>query len=114
MLIACQPEPEKGVFVSEEKFGEEWPFTVPGGRLVCDGNAVFFYVGEDIYAINGTAMTLGDVLHYKWKRPDEIWRLKPNDRDAETRKRLGMAPAYVSLGAILEKGQELCQPNSFK
>lgn len=41
--------------ITREMLGDEWPFTVDGGVVACDGDGVTFTADGVTYAVNGTA-----------------------------------------------------------
>ena len=87
-LLSCLPSGEP---VSDKEFGEEWPFTVSAGMLVCDGPGVIFVVDGKSYALNGAAMMRG------YLASDPILLQDPNNRFGRK-----------STEAVLEKGLKMC------
>lgn len=98
LLVVAGCGGEKGSPVSQEQFGEQWPLTVPSGRLSC----IFFKGRRQIvtfiapdgteYALNGHAKGSGyfspiDPIH----KPDPI-----------------NPPAKKSIGVLIDEGLKLC------
>lgn len=75
----------------------EWPFAVDSGILRCDGAGSVTFETDDgtVYAINGTALTVGageDI------RESDIWLPNPDAPEAK-----------ISMGEVIERGLELCE-----
>ena len=63
-LLAGQAEDnrkaQQGISISQNEYGNDWPFTVPHGYLKCVGTGVVvFAAGGTKYALNGAAETGG-------------------------------------------------------
>jgi hypothetical protein len=61
VLVGCG---RSTIRVTQQEFGERWPFTVPEGRLRCDKDGAREYVTLDTgkgiyYALNGSARSFG-------------------------------------------------------
>lgn len=66
-----QQEP-RGLLVTREEFGDDWPFTVDSGRVDCrQGGAAVLIVDQWVYQLNGVAAQKG----YADLAP--IWRDNP-------------------------------------
>ena len=75
-VVACGGA--TGLKVSQEDFGDEWPFTVPDGELGCEEGAAYTFTHDGtVYALNGMADTWAEVFGYA--DLDPIWkpRTKP-------------------------------------
>ena len=60
-------------YVSQEQFGDKWPFTVPEGRVEHkQGNIALFHSKGQTWALNGAATSAG------YPPPDPIWRDNPD------------------------------------
>jgi hypothetical protein len=85
------------ILITQEQYGEEWPFTVSKGILECILPAIItFKANNQVYAVNNLAKSRG------YKDLDEIWKDDPNKQGMEINK--------VDIGAIISKGLELCAP----
>ncbi len=90
------------ILITEEQYGEEWPFIVSKGVLECmPPGIITFKARNQTYAVNGLASSRG------YKDIDEIWKDDP--------RQLGMENSAnvinkIDLGAIISKGLELCTP----
>ncbi len=95
-LIGCS---DPGVEISEEEYGEDWPYTVKSGRLYCDepgSNVVLETANGTVYALNGRAM--GNAK----KRGYLIARDSITKKDAN---------GYFTIGKthkIIERGLAMC------
>jgi hypothetical protein len=69
VLASCSQEALK---VTEEEFGDSWPFTVPSGAIFCDGPGAIFYTNDKAFALNGAANMQG------YLTIDRISRSDPN------------------------------------
>lgn len=98
LLLVAGCGGEKGSPVSQEQFGEQWPLTVPSGRLSCilftSGRQIVTFIAPDgrEYALNGHAKSPGfyppiDPIH----KPDPI-----------------NPPAKKSIGVLIDEGLKLC------
>ena len=90
--------PVKSGQVSEQQLGEQWPLTVPSGRVSCvlnsgGGKAVTFISpdGKE-YALNGTAKGPGKLLPI-----EGIWKPDPTN-----------PPAKKNIGVLIDEGLKLC------
>lgn len=87
-----QVDPGGGAAVTAEDLGQDWPFTVPRGRLVCEDWVVVFVTDEgDTYAVNGAARRQGI--------PD----ITPIWRDADP-----AGGGKVGIETLVSRGIELC------
>lgn len=77
--------------VTRADFGDEWPLTVEGGTLRCDGEAVTFEADGTTYAVNGmaTSRDAGADIDPIWA-PGEVEGLK------------------ISIAPLIDWGLELC------
>lgn len=89
-LSGCLSEPGRAVTAAE--YGDEWPFSVPSGRVDCrpSGSAVFVADGTT-YALTGLAQSRG------YADVGPIWLDNPK-----------IPGTKVSLGAITKDALELC------
>lgn len=99
--ISIAPDQDSS-YVTAEKFGDKWPFTVSNGELQClntrrVGNVevsdIVFTTGGKTYALNGTAEGSGKYLDV-----ESIWR---DDPDPWIPK--------ISIGTMISEGQRLCK-----
>jgi hypothetical protein len=109
ILSACGGKNESYKEITEADFGNEWPFTVDKGILVCvqyeeiEGlnpesmRGIIFTVGSTQYAINGTATSRAEELGYQ----SVIDIVKPDTLIGGTYK--------MSIGPIIEEGLKICQ-----
>jgi len=83
------------IFVSKDKYGDQWPFTVDFGILACRRwNAVIFRTEDhQVYALNGKAIAMK-----KYKDVRQIWKDNPN-----------IPGAKVSLSRLIQEVLELCE-----
>jgi hypothetical protein len=94
LLGACELDASSGnsIEVSRADFGTDWPLTVEGGVLACEGaGSVTFAAGGTTYAVNGMAETqdAGADIDPIWK--DVGGGLKKN------------------IGPLIDRGLELCE-----
>jgi len=90
------------ILITEEKYGEEWPFLVAEGVLECmPPGIITFKANNKTYAINDLATSRG------YKDLDEIWKDAPRKPGMENSANF---INKVDLGAIISKGIELCTP----
>jgi hypothetical protein len=88
------PTPTMVGWVSQDDLGDDWPLTVPNGRIECrDGLHIVIRTDRGLYPLNGSAASSG-----RYHDLIDIWRDHP-DVD-------GMR---VSLAPLLEIGRELCR-----
>ena len=101
--------------VSRDTWNEPtpWPLAVDQGRLLCidrGGNfqAVYLEVDGEMYGVNGWANTWAD--EYGAEPIDPIWLV--NEEGMEMMRELfpdeEIAPTYISIGPLIEKGLQLC------
>jgi hypothetical protein len=90
--------PVKSGQVSEQQLGEQWPLTVPSGRVSCvlnsGGRESVTFISPDgkEYALNGIAKGPGKFLPI-----EEIWKPDPTN-----------PPAKKNIGVLIDAGLELC------
>ncbi|MEP0755593.1 YebY family protein [Trichocoleus sp. Lan] len=95
----AQPTPNGDGKVTQAEYGERWPFTVPEGIIDCVSRAdVVLRVGEDVYAINGTARGKAKPGG-EYKDLAQIWR----DQTADVGGKVGIP------GELMEKGLKICE-----
>jgi len=88
------PTPTMVGWASQDDLGDDWPLTVPNGRIECrDGLHIVIRTDRGLYPLNGSAASSG-----RYHDLIDIWRDHP-DVD-------GMR---VSLAPLLEIGRELCR-----
>ena len=80
-------------FVTEEMYGEKWPFTVDKGALFCNGDAIYFGAYGKFYALNGTA-----AAGFKYPYPHKIWKDNP-----------AMPGTKMSTLDLPDKARSLCK-----
>lgn len=91
--------------VSAAEFGDEWPFTVASGTVVCEALPsslevynVFFVDGAGvIYPINGIALGRSDA--YDWSEIEAIWTPDPD-----------IVGTRISIGPMIRAGLDICVP----
>ena len=89
---------EKGSPISQEQFGEQWPLTVPSGRLSCiyfkGRRQIVTFITPDgtEYALNGHANGSGYFTPI-----DSIHKPDPTN-----------PPAKKSIGVLIDEGLKLC------
>jgi predicted small lipoprotein YifL len=79
--------------VSKEELGDDWPYNVDAGEIVCEGNSVYFRAAGRSYAVNGMARSWSAAA----PTDDEI---RLDDPAASGLKK--------SSSPIVERGLELC------
>ena len=85
---------QAGVEVTEEEYGEEWPFTVSSGVLECRHYLeVVISADGNTYALNGTAMGKRD-----YKELEEIWAENPEYPGSKK-----------SVSDVIRRGLDLCE-----
>lgn len=92
--VAAQKE-----LVSDEVFGIDWPFAFEEGYVACHaGNPVTVMDAETgrMYPLNGAAKGKANTLGLD--DLETVWRDSPE-----------IAGTRVSVGAVIEKGLQLCQ-----
>lgn len=83
---------EPGLELTAEAYGENWPFTVPAGRIECEPDqSRTIRADGQIYALNGRAQDRG------YQRIDPIWKDDPRFDGAK-----------VNLQPIIDAAGELC------
>ena len=84
----------KSAPVSEQQLGEQWPLTVPSGRVSCALGTVVTFISPDgkEYALNGTAKGRGKFLPI-----EGIWKPDPTN-----------PPAKKNIGVLIDEGLKLC------
>jgi len=99
-LIELRKQP--ALLVTQEEYGEKWPFTVSKGKLECfHPGIVTFRVKDKTYAVNVLASSRG------YSDINEIWKDEPNQEKSEQTPEL---IAKLDLGKIIYKGLDLCNP----
>jgi hypothetical protein len=99
-LIELRKQPP--LLVTQEQYGDKWPFTVPKGKLECfPPGIITFRANEKTYAVNGLASSRG------YPKIDEIWRDDPNQEEVQEGTVFIMK---VDMGPIINKGLDLCNP----
>jgi hypothetical protein len=97
---APEPEPEPADepdgLVREADFDGTWPFGVPEVLLECRrGEVLVAIIGDDIYALNGPAITAG-FIELTLETPNEIWLDNP------------ATGAKVSVSDVSQRARTLC------
>lgn len=98
LAVGCGGEPEKGFPISQEQFGEQWPLTVPNGRLSCiwftGRRQIVTFISPDgtEYAVNGQAIGSGYFTPI-----DSIHKPDPTN-----------PPAKKNIGVLINEGLKLC------
>jgi hypothetical protein len=98
LLLAVGCGGEKGSPVSQEQFGDQWPLTVPSGRLSCiyfkGRRQIVTFITPDgtEYALNGHANGSGYFTPI-----DSIHKPDPTN-----------PPAKKSIGVLIDEGLKLC------
>ncbi len=103
VLAGCSTgnEPTK---VTQSEYGDRWPFTVPEGTIDCVSRAdVVLKVGEDVYAINGTARGKAKAGG-PYKDLAEIWRNQP----------AGAEGKIAMPDDLVQKGLKICEAKAGK
>ena len=95
--------------ISQNDFGESWPFKVKEGVLACSvvgsSQVITFKAGTRTYGVNLAAMAskkYADV--FKLLRPEEP-RVVTNP---QTGKRINVSMSKKKLGPVISRGFELC------
>ena len=91
--------PPVEAYVSGGDLGEDWPLTVPGGTLRCEGpGAVSFQADEGIiYAVNATGKAWSRTNNLAWRDVELIQAPDPS------------APGkFRSADALIARGVALC------
>lgn len=89
---SATPQP-KGVFVSKEQYGEDWPFIVESGYVDCDRLASIFRHDGKIYTLNGGGKDWG------YLPLQNIWRDNPQ-----------LSGTKVNIGPMIQLGLGQCNP----
>ena len=86
------------VTVTEDEYGDKWPYVVSEGQLECHINAVIMHTSMGTYSINGKA-----IGRYKGKYPEgrEISKQYPLFNDPQAK----MPPPH----GLIQRGLELCR-----
>jgi hypothetical protein len=85
-------EPPRGVLLTKEQLGENWPLTVDSIRVDCiDAYAAVAYHGNVTYALNGLANSRG------FAEIEPIWR--PNPKLEGTR---------INIGPLIDAALRQC------
>jgi tetratricopeptide (TPR) repeat protein len=85
------------LLITQEEYGDKWPFTVPKGKLEClPPGIVTFRVNGKTYAVNNLASSSG------YPNINNIWREKSQPGTDTTTK--------VDILHIINKGLDLCKP----
>jgi len=87
-------------FISEQEFGNKWPFTIPSGTLSCLSNNINGYEKQFVaisyngktWAVNGSARGRDS-----YRPLEEIWKDNPDTPGAK-----------FSMGEVIQKGLKLC------
>jgi hypothetical protein len=92
---------EGGSAVSQEQFGEQWPLTVPSGRVTCDSRA-----GRDpiitFIALNGKKYALNNHSMNSAQRPSKIDLIqKPDPINPSAKK---------SIKPLADEALKICPP----
>ena len=99
-LIDLRRQP--ALLITQEKYGNKWPFTVPQGKLEClPPGIVTFRLDDKTYALNGLASSRG------YLDIDEIWKEDPNQEKLPPGTEL---ITKVDMGQIIHEGLKLCNP----
>lgn len=87
------PLPQNETLITEEAYGDKWPFTVKQGVLSCENiSEVILTVDGVSFAINGTAKSTK-----KYQPVEKIWADNP-----------AIPGAKKSVGNIIKSGLALC------
>lgn len=87
-----------GEYVLAEDYGDEWPLTVDGGALRCEGSsAVTFETDGNTYAINGTARGQAQAEGWSDIFESTIWADDPT-----------IPGVKKNIGPLIGDGLELC------
>ncbi len=92
--------PKNQAYVSADKYGDEWPFTVTEGCLQCKSNAIVMHSGGKTYNINGKA-----IGRYKNRYTDSWKILKPHPN-----KIVAEGGGKMNVRPIIKEGLKLCSP----
>lgn len=91
--------PQKYLFVSEEQYGNEWPYVFEFGLLECKRyRDVVIIANHKVYAVNGKAM--GAKMPTGTKTYEDAWSVRKSIYGT------GRMPAPSGL---IQKGLELCR-----
>jgi hypothetical protein len=94
VLCACSSSSGAGGVghVTREDMGDNWPLTVDGGTLHCEGAGAVTFTTDDgtTYAVNGLALGM-----HKWPDIDPLWA----DASGGLKK---------DIGPLIERGLSLC------
>jgi hypothetical protein len=96
---ACESESgadTSGRAISASDYGDEWPLTLQGGVLACEGAGMVTFTAEGkTYAINGLAGGAAD--ERGWAEIDPVWADDPEIEGAK-----------ISIGPLIDDGLALC------
>jgi predicted RNA-binding Zn-ribbon protein involved in translation (DUF1610 family) len=97
--IKAQKMPNRYIFISEEEYGSNWPYTFQYGLVTCNGYSdVVIIAQHKVYAINGTAMGA------KYPSGEKMY-----DDDWNVRKPLSGSGRMPPPSDIIQKGLSLCR-----
>lgn len=86
------------IFVAEESYGENWPFTVDYGVIRCQRGAVYFSTPDDgRFPLNGLARSYLSGTPSGTKDLHDIWKDYPSP----------YTPKYP-IGDLISQGLEIC------
>lgn len=88
-----EAQPRNARLITEEDFGDSWPFTVAAGMLRCEDLEVTFESGGRTYAVNGRAITAG------YPEIEPVWKLQGTDNEL---------PLRMNISSITRAGLSLC------
>jgi hypothetical protein len=102
LLLVAGCRGEEGAYVSQEQFGEQWPLTVPSGRVTCGylaGRGTFVtFIAPDgkKYALNKKTMSSA-------QKPSEISPIqKPDPMNPSAKK---------SIKVLTDRALKICPAN---
>ena len=109
-IILSDGEKADGRVITEQEFGEAWPFTVAEGRLRCIADAVTFEVNGRTYAVNGRAKSQGfaqvePIWKFNWEMYKSLAEAQGITAE-QAKERAG--PIRISIGPIISAGLVLC------
>ena len=83
------------LLLSQEDYGDKWPFTVPSGELECiPPGIITFKANNKTYAVNRLANSRG------YRKIDEIWKTQSATGKSQS----------IDIGQLINKGLGLCTP----
>lgn len=87
------PLPQNEILITQEQYGDEWPFTVKQGVLSCENVSEVVLTADGVsFAINGTAKSAK-----KYQAVERIWADNP-----------AIPGTKKSVGGIIKSGLALC------